>query len=37
MMMKAARADATAVTPEVEAGTSEVSINADGVIEVVMP
>jgi len=37
MMMKAARADAAPVTPEVEAGTSEVSINADGTIEVVMP
>ncbi len=37
MMMKAARADAAPVTPDVEAGTSEVSINADGVIEVVMP
>ena len=37
MMMKAARADAAPVTPDVEAGTSEVSINADGTIEVVMP
>ena len=36
MMMKAARAD-SAVTPDVEAGTSEVSINAEGVIEVMMP
>jgi predicted secreted protein len=36
MMMKAARADA-APTPEVEAGTAEVSVTADGVIEVAMP
>jgi len=35
MMMKAARSDA-APTPEVEAGTSQVSVNADGVIEVQM-
>jgi predicted secreted protein len=26
-----------AVTPEIAAGTSQVSINADGVIEVLMP
>jgi predicted secreted protein len=36
MMMKAARADA-APTPEVEAGTSQVSVTADGVIEVQLP
>jgi predicted secreted protein len=36
MMMKAARAE-SAPTPEVEAGTSQVSVNADGVIEVQMP
>jgi len=36
MMMKAARA-ADAVTPDVEAGTSDVSVNADGTIEVQMP
>ncbi|MDE1195551.1 MAG: SIMPL domain-containing protein [Pseudomonas sp.] len=36
MMMKAARADA-APTPEVEAGTSQVSVTADGVIEVTLP
>jgi len=36
MMMKAARADA-APTPEVEAGTSQVSVTADGVIEVAIP
>jgi len=36
MMMKAARAE-SAPTPEVEAGTSQVSVNADGVIEVLMP
>lgn len=35
MMMKAARSDA-APTPDVEAGTSQVSVNADGVIEVQM-
>lgn len=35
MMMKAARADA-APALEVEAGTSQVSVNADGVIEVLM-
>lgn len=35
MMMKAARADG-APTPDVEAGTSQVSVNADGVIEVLM-
>ena len=33
MMMKAAMAD-SAPTPEVEAGTSQVSMSADGVIEV---
>jgi predicted secreted protein len=37
MMMKAARSDAGAPTPEVEAGTAEVSVTADGVIEVVTP
>lgn len=36
MMMKAAR-DAVPVTPDVEAGTSQVSITAEGTIEVVMP
>ena len=37
MMMKAASADmAAAPTPDVEAGTSEVSMSADGVIEVQM-
>jgi predicted secreted protein len=35
MMMKAARAE-SAPTPEVEAGTRQVSVNADGVIEVQM-
>ncbi|MEQ7920688.1 SIMPL domain-containing protein [Xanthomonas sp. WHRI 1810A] len=37
MMMKAARSDAAAPTPDVEAGTAEVSVTADGVIEVVTP
>ncbi|WP_300727025.1 SIMPL domain-containing protein [Pseudomonas sp.] len=38
MMMKAASAEMDAApTPEVEAGTSEVSMSADGVIEVLMP
>lgn len=37
MMMKAARSDASPVTPDVEAGTSEVNITAEGTIEVVMP
>ena len=36
MMMKAAMMD-SAPTPEVEAGTSQVSMSADGVIEVQMP
>ena len=36
MMMKAASADA-APTPDVEAGTSQVSVAADGVIEVAIP
>ncbi len=36
MMMKSAMAD-SAPTPEVEAGTSQVSMNADGTIEVQMP
>jgi len=36
MMMKAASMDAESVTPEVEAGTSKVSMTADGVIEVSM-
>jgi predicted secreted protein len=35
MMMKAARSDA-APTPDVEAGTSQVSVSADGMIEVSM-
>jgi predicted secreted protein len=37
MMMKAASMDAAPVTPEVEAGTSQVSMTADGSIEVLMP
>jgi hypothetical protein len=38
MMMKAASMDGAApVTPEVEAGTSQVSMTADGSIEVLMP
>jgi len=37
MMMKAARSADAAPTPEVEAGTSQVSVSADGVIEVQMP
>ncbi|MBC3956207.1 MULTISPECIES: SIMPL domain-containing protein [Pseudomonas] len=36
MMMKASREDATP-TPDVEAGTSQVSVAADGVIEVAIP
>jgi predicted secreted protein len=36
MMMKAAREDA-APTPDIEAGTSQVSVAADGVIEVAIP
>jgi predicted secreted protein len=36
MMMKAAAMD-SAPTPEVEAGTSQVNMTADGVIEVQMP
>jgi predicted secreted protein len=36
MMMKADRADA-APTPEVEAGTTQVSVTADGLIEVTLP
>ncbi|OLF55868.1 SIMPL domain-containing protein [Pseudomonas chlororaphis] len=36
MMMKAAAMDAAPVTPEVEAGTSQVSMSADGSIEVLM-
>lgn len=36
MMMKAASMDAESVTPEVEAGTSKVSMTADGAIEVLM-
>jgi predicted secreted protein len=36
MMMKAARADA-APTPDIEAGTSDVTVAADGVIEVAIP
>jgi predicted secreted protein len=37
MMMKAAgMADSAPVTPEVEAGTSQVSLTADGSIEVLM-
>jgi predicted secreted protein len=36
MMMKAARSDA-APTPDVEAGTSQVTVTADGVIEIAIP
>ncbi|WP_421548046.1 SIMPL domain-containing protein [Pseudomonas sp. QD4] len=36
MMMKAASMDSAPVTPEVEAGTSQVSMTADGSIEVLM-
>ena len=36
-MMKGAAMMDAAVTPEIEAGTSQVNINADGVIEVQMP
>lgn len=36
MMMKAASMDAESVTPEVEAGTSKVTMTADGAIEVLM-
>ncbi|OCR26971.1 periplasmic/secreted protein [Pseudomonas syringae] len=36
MMMKAARSDG-APTPDVEAGTSQVTVTADGVIEVAIP
>ena len=36
-MMKAASFSSDAVTPDVEAGTSQVTLNADGVIEVQMP
>ncbi|WKV84714.1 SIMPL domain-containing protein [Pseudomonas sp. B24_DOA] len=36
MMMKAAAMDSAPVTPEVEAGTSQVSMTADGSIEVLM-
>jgi predicted secreted protein len=36
MMMKAASMDAESVTPEVEAGTSKVTMTADGVVEVLM-
>ena len=34
MMMKDASMDAESVTPEVEAGTSKVTMTADGVVEV---
>ncbi|WP_339545769.1 SIMPL domain-containing protein [Pseudomonas sp. RA_35y_Pfl2_P32] len=37
MMMKAAAMDSAPVTPQVEAGTSQVSMSADGSIEVLMP
>ena len=37
MMMKASMDAEAAPSPEVEAGTSQVSINADGTIEVLMP
>ena len=36
-MMKAAAMDSAPVTPDVEAGTSQVSMTADGSIEVLMP
>lgn len=36
-MMKAASMDGAPVTPEVEAGTSQVTMTADGAIEVLMP
>ncbi|MFF7707050.1 SIMPL domain-containing protein [Pseudomonas sp. NPDC007930] len=36
MMLKAARADAAPITPDVEAGTSEVQVSAGGIIEVQM-
>ncbi|BBP61501.1 SIMPL domain-containing protein [Pseudomonas sp. St316] len=36
MMMKGASMDAESVTPEVEAGTSKVTMTADGAIEVLM-
>ncbi|CDF92972.1 MULTISPECIES: SIMPL domain-containing protein [unclassified Pseudomonas] len=36
MMMKSGSMDAESVTPEVEAGTSKVSMTADGAIEVLM-
>ena len=36
MMMKGASMDAESVTPDVEAGTSKVSMTADGAIEVLM-
>lgn len=37
MTMKAASMDSAPVTPEVEAGTSQVNMTADGAIEVLMP
>ena len=37
MMMKAESKDSGSMTPEVEAGTSQVSMTADGSIEVLMP
>ena len=37
MAMKAMGADEAAPAPDIEAGTSEVSMNADGLIEVQMP
>lgn len=37
MMMKAAAMDSAPVTPDVEAGTSQVSMTADGSIEVLIP
>lgn len=37
MAMKAMAADEAAPAPDIEAGTSEVSMNADGLIEVQMP
>lgn len=37
MAMKAMSADEAAPSPDVEAGTSEVSMNADGMIEIQMP
>lgn len=37
MMMKAGMAEDAAAVPEIEAGTSQVTLSADGTIEVQMP